>query len=380
MRKLFYFSILLLIVFEIMNVYFIMPLPGSQKMNSLDFAYFLYQWRWFFRIVLLIGIGVSASKAFKIRHKWFPVFMLLVTAFFVYFTNFVMRADQMFQQPKHLIFASEEDNKVPVDRIVVGIKHNGETKAYPISFLSYHHQVFDEIGGISVIVTYCNVCRSGRVFEPQVNGRLEKFRLVGMDHFNAMFEDETTGSWWRQENGKAVVGKLNGEQLPEIISQQMSLSKWLELHPDSQIMQADPDFKNQYDNEGKFEKGKSKGSLTKTTEAEWSDKSWVIGVEINGVSKAYSWNDMKAKSIVNDKVGGVSIIVALSTDDNSFVVLENPTSHKALILADEIILGDEQFNFIGEGVNTRKNLKTIQAYQEFWHSWLTFHPKTLKYE
>jgi len=357
-----------------------MPFPGSQKMDSLDFAYFLYQWRWLFRVAFVLGIAAGFREAFKIKRKWFPALVLLLMFFGLYLTNFSMPADQVFLQPKHLIFAPEEDNTVPLDRMVVGIKHNGQTKAYPISFLSYHHQVFDKIGGVPIIVTYCNVCRSGRVFEPKVNGRLETFRLVGMDHFNAMFEDETTGSWWRQESGKAAVGSLKGEQLPEMISQQMSLTKWLELHPDSQIMQADPDFKNQYDKEAKFEKGKSKSELTKTTQTEWSDKSWVIGLEINSVSKAYSWNDLKEKSIVNDKVGGVSIIVALSKDNNSFIVLENPTKHKALILSDEIILGDEQYNFIGEGVNTKNNLKTVQAYQEFWHSWVTFHPKTLKYE
>lgn len=380
MKRLFYCCIVSLIVFEILNVFFIMPLPGSQKMDSLDFAYFIYQWRWFFRFIIGVGIIISVSKAFAVKRKWVPIVVMIIAGIIVYMANFEMRADKMFLQPKQLIFTSERDNNVPLDRLIIGIKHNGETKAYPISFLVYHHQVFDEIGGVPVIVTYCNVCRSGRVFEPKVKGKLEKFRLVGMDHFNAMFEDETTGSWWRQENGKAVTGKLKGEQLPEMISQQMSLSKWLELYPDSKIMQADPNFRDEYDYFGKFEKGTSKSSLTGTSEVEWGDKSWVVGVEINGVSKAYSWNDLKDQLVINDKVGGKSIIVALSKDNNSFVVLENPTGQKANLLKDEIVIGEEHFNFSGEGTNTRSKLTTVQAYQEFWHSWLTFHPRTLKYE
>jgi hypothetical protein len=380
MKRLFYCCIVSLIVFEILNVFFIMPLPGSQKMDSLDFAYFIYQWRWFFRFIIGVGIIISVSKAFAVKRKWVPIVVMIIAGIIVYMANFEMRADKMFLQPKQLIFTSERDNNVPLDRLIIGIKHNGETKAYPISFLVYHHQVFDEIGGVPVIVTYCNVCRSGRVFEPKVKGKLEKFRLVGMDHFNAMFEDETTGSWWRQENGKAVTGKLKGEQLPEMISQQMSLSKWLELYPDSKIMQADPNFRDEYDYFGKFEKGTSKSSLTGTSEVEWGDKSWVVGVEINGVSKAYSWNDLKDQLVINDKVGGKSIIVALSKDNNSFVVLENPTGQKANLLKDEIVIGEEHFNFSGEGTNTKSKLTSVQAYQEFWHSWLTFHPRTLKYE
>ena len=51
MKKIFYFGFIGLILFEIANVYFIMPMPGSQRMNSIDLAYFLYSWRWLFRAV-----------------------------------------------------------------------------------------------------------------------------------------------------------------------------------------------------------------------------------------------------------------------------------------------------------------------------------------
>ena len=41
MKKLYYAGLLGLLVFEFLNVYFIMPMPGSQKMNTIDLAYFL---------------------------------------------------------------------------------------------------------------------------------------------------------------------------------------------------------------------------------------------------------------------------------------------------------------------------------------------------
>ena len=107
-------------------------------------------------------------------------------------------------------------------------------------FLGYHHHIQDVVGGSPVLVTYCTVCRTGRVFEPVVNGKQETFRLVGMDHFNAMLEDATTKSWWRQATGEAVSGKLKGQKLPEVFSTQTLLATWLLLHPASKIMQADP--------------------------------------------------------------------------------------------------------------------------------------------
>ena len=45
MKSLFYSGMLLLIVFEVANVFFIMPMPGSQEMESIGLAYFLYSKR-----------------------------------------------------------------------------------------------------------------------------------------------------------------------------------------------------------------------------------------------------------------------------------------------------------------------------------------------
>ncbi len=78
----------------------------------------------------------------------------------------------------------------------------------------------DTVGGAPVMVTYCTVCRTGRVYNLVVNGNSEIFRLVGIDQFNAMFEDATTKSWWQQATGMAISG---GTTLPEIPSQQLTL-------------------------------------------------------------------------------------------------------------------------------------------------------------
>ena len=98
------------------------------------------------------------------------------------------------------------------NKLIVGVAINNEAKAYPIEIIGYHHQVRDTIGSMPVMITYCTVCRTGRVYSPFVNGKPENFRLVGMDHFNAMFEDATTKSWWRQQSGTAIAGPLKGNR------------------------------------------------------------------------------------------------------------------------------------------------------------------------
>jgi hypothetical protein len=203
MKKTFYTGLAGLALFELLRVYFIMPLPGSQRMDSLELAYVLHTWRWLFRAVFMLAVAVGSPAAFRIKHKWLPVLLILLTMLVAWAFNFLMTANRMFRQPELLVLKSRAENTVDESSLVVGVEHKGEAKAYPVRFLVYHHQVQDTVGGTPVIVTYCSVCRSGRVFEPVVNGRHEAFRLVGMDHFNAMFEDATTGSWWRQATGRA---------------------------------------------------------------------------------------------------------------------------------------------------------------------------------
>lgn len=376
MKKLFYFGLLLLGLFEIANVYFIMPMPGSQRMNSIDLAYFLYSYRWWLRLVFLSMIALGSMEAFAAKRKWIPALAAIPVIAIIYMFNFRMVADHMFLQPEHVVFKSKMENTLTDSSLVVTVSHNGEAKAYPIRFIQYHHQVRDTVGGKPVMVTYCNVCRTGRVFEPTVNGKPESFRLVGMDHFNAMFEDESTGSWWRQANGEAITGSLKGTLLPEMESNQLNLRMFFAIYPDGKVMQLEQRFKNSYDTLGRYEKGKGRSNLTRTDSLSWKDKSWVVGVDINKEAKAYDWIDLKKVRVINDKVGDTSLVIALASDDQSFVVFER--NENFILRNDSLIGASNRYDLAGRSLDGTR-LQTIKAYQEFWHSWNTFHPYTEKY-
>ncbi len=201
-----------------------------------------------------------------------------------------------------------------------------------------------------------------------------------MDHFNAMFEDETTKSWWRQVNGEAITGKLKGQQLPEMYSTQTSLDKWLRLNPASLIMQEDPAFIESYDTTLKYESGKSKSHLTGTDSLSWKDKSWVIGIKAGKERKAYDWNQLKKERIILDKIEDIPLLLVLSSDDKSFFAFERPGENaKFSLVNDTIRFNDRSLRIDGKGIDTSFSLKPLPAYQEFWHSWRTFNPGTKKY-
>lgn len=380
MKKLFYIGLIGLGLFEMLNVYFIMPMPGSQRLNTIDIAYFLYTFRWYFRIAFALLIIAGAYSAFQSKRKWIPVVATLPVVIIVYLFNFIMTADRMFLQPDRLVFKSKIENALSDSSVVVAVVQKGEAKAYPVRFIVYHHQVRDIVGSKSVMVTYCSVCRTGRVYEPIVNGKLENFRLVGMDHFNAMFEDATTKSWWQQSTGLAISGSLKGSILPEVESSQLTLGKFFTLYPFGKVMQEQDVFKTHYDSLGNFEKGKSKSKLTGTDSVSWKDKSWVVGIEIGTQSKAYDWNTLKKQGVIHDVMSETPIVIILSTDSQSFTAfVRTNKEEKFSIRNDSIISNLNQYDFAGRSPDGT-SLKRIKAYQEFWHSWKTFHPATEAYE
>ena len=379
MKNIFYIGLILLALFEVMNVYFIMPMPGSQRMNSIDLAYFLYSYRWIFRSTLSLMVLVGAPFAFSSKKVWVPLIAIAPVAVIVYMFNFNMTADHMFLQPDELVFKSRSENTLTDSSLVISVVHQHEAKAYPVRYIQYHHQVRDTIAGKPIMVTYCNVCRTGRVFEPVVDGKPENFRLVGMDHFNAMFEDETTKSWWRQATGEAITGTLKGNALPEVESNQLTLGKFFLLHPFGKVMKAEARSKKSYDTLGRFERGKSKGQLTRSDTVSWNEKSWVVGVQIDNRAKAYDWNELKAKRVIHDKIGSTPIAVALASDDESFIAFERNADEQFVERNDSLVSSLHTFDFAGRSSDGSR-ARLLKSYQEFWHSWKQFHPETEAYK
>ena len=393
MKPLFFIlSVLFLVLLEAARVYFIMPFPGSQREETIDIAYWLHNNISWLRLIGWLVAGLLLYLLVRTQKRGGRILAgagILLYAFVFYFFNFRMLADKMFLQPKEKVFADSNDNKIPGDKLVIGLEINGVAKAYPIQVIGYHHQVRDTIGNTPVMVTYCTVCRTGRVFSPVVNGQPEEFRLVGMDHFNAMFEDSRTGSWWRQATGEAIAGPMKGSSLEEIPSQQTSLAAWIAANPSSQIMQFDPSFVEDYEDLAEFDNGTIKSSLEKRDSASWRFKSWVIGVHTKQESKAYDWNELVKRSIIQDSLSQLPLLILLEKDTVSFHVFNRMQGSQALHFtwnAATQELRDVQtgslWNLKGEcieGPLSGMAVQRIQAYQEFWHSWQTFHPDTKQY-
>ena len=80
--------------------------------------------------------------------------------------------------------------------------------------------------------------------------------------------------------------------------------------------------------------------------------------------------------ILNDSLAGVPIVVALSSDTVSFVVFERPPRVRFSLVGDSLWDGRLKYDLAGHCIDhSVPALFKVPAYQEFWHSWQTFHPQ-----
>ena len=392
-RLLLFTGIILLFATEILRVYFIMPFPGSQHSNTIDLAYFIHRNRIFLRLLGLLLVIYPLYAYLSKGKTWSKVLLsttLVLYAVIFYFFNFRFEADKMFYQPGSVKFADAATNKIPLDKLVIGLTLNGEARAYPIQIIGYHHQIRDTFRDSHLMITYCTVCRTGRVYVPTVRGKREDFRLVGMDHFNAMFEDATTKSWWQQATGVAIAGPLKDQRLMELPSSQSTLGEWIAQYPDTKILQPDTIYNKQYEDLANYDKGTIKGSLEKRDSASWKMKSWVIGVATQNNTKAYDWNELISHPLIQDTIGSTPVLLLLGSDSATCYVWDRRMQGEVLNfekLPGEPHLKDNNTSSTW-GLNGKciagtlkgQQLQAMQSYQEFWHSWSQFHPGATQYK
>lgn len=377
---------LLLIALEIASVYFIMPFPGSQQYDVVELAYALVRYGIYLRILLFgaltFVVWQSMRNGMRVPRVTLAIGLVVYAALF-FVIRTMMSADAMFLEPSVKQFSPGAQDTSQLDKVIIGVEINGEARAYPIQLLGYHHQVRDTVGGQPLLITYCTVCRTGRVYSQVLNGKAEQFRLVGMDHFNAMFEDATTKSWWQQATGECVAGPLKGSFLTDVSSQQVTLRAWLREHPQSMVLQPDPAFLEQYANLKNYESGRSTSELVKRDTASWQFKSWVIGVRMGDAARTYDWNTLEHDRVLHDQVATTPLVITMESDRASFHAFEARNGARSLRFtrSSDSTMVDQQtgstWTLNGrciEGELRGTQLKRVQAHQEYLHSWEQFNP------
>lgn len=237
------------------------------------------------------------------------------------------------------------------DRIL-GININGESRAYPISILNWHEIVNDVIGDTYFAVTYCPLCGTGVAFNSTVDGRVLHFGASGLLYnSDVLLYDRETESLWSQLLTKAVTGQYRGTELTMLPVQHTTWRDWKRLHPSSLVLSNNTGYKRDYGRDpysGYEQSRKLYFPVNNTAPKRYHPKEIVLGVEIDGVYKAYPFielnknNKEKFTDTVNDKL----LFIHWTSHENSAYIIDDK--------------GD--------------SIPVIQAY---WFAWYAFHPQTV---
>lgn len=388
MRNFFLFTgIILAFSAEALKTYFILPFSFSQNVNAVEVAWFFYHNIVWIRVTAFLLVAYPALYIFRNGRTWKRIALsccLILYGAVIVFSNTNLKASEKYQPLLTKKFALRAWNKITTDKQVIGVLINGEAKAYPIQLVGYHHFVSDTIGNIPVIITYCTICRTARVYSLKINGKPDKFSLVGVNRFNAVLEDSSTKSWWQQATGKAIAGPLKGETLEEIPSRQASLFSWLLQHPTSGILQPDDAYAPQYAILEPYGRSSFKGNIVQIDSATYKSKSLVVGVANKNSAKAYDWNKLSYIKVLEDSLPGTSVLITVENDNTSFHVWNREVNDQVLQFekinnagAIRDVNTSSVWNMNGECIEGElkgTKLTEIQSYQETRESWDNFHP------
>jgi hypothetical protein len=124
--------------------------------------------------------------------------------------------------------------------LVLGFRHRGETRAYPIPALAPIEVLNDTVDGEPVVVTWCPLSATGAVFSGRVRGQPLRFRFhPDLYHMNLLFEDAESQSTWSQLASRAVDGPEEGTGLVLLPAVQTTWSEWRRTHPGTTVLRPD---------------------------------------------------------------------------------------------------------------------------------------------
>jgi hypothetical protein len=179
-----------------------------------------------------------------------------------------------------------------------------------------------------------------------VNGRALHFYLAGINNQNFLMRDKETGTWWQQITGKAIYGPLRGASLDLVPYDELTFGQWKSEVSDGQVLAEVPKYAKKYESNWEPDIAKLPVVIS-FPGTELKSRDVVVGLELDGVSRAYPWETLLKQSPVVDHVAGTPLLVAVAPDRKSFRVFVSRIDGK-----------DAEFFLKGETEDTTDSAKS----------------------
>jgi hypothetical protein len=289
--------------------------------------------------------------------------------------------------------AASEATFLQDDDILLGVVSGTVAKAFPAADLSQHGAVFDKMPDGPISVTWCGVCNTGIVFRAGVKGRTLHFQYDRMVGANEVQKDLETGTSWQQATGEAIHGPLKGTRLTLYPVVRTTWAEWRKRYPHTMVLKPLPGYAERMPNRSTRIKavtqlgpeGAPNGALA--LDKRLPARETVAGVEVGGETVAYPFSELRIARVVNDRVGGLPIVIVHQPSSDTTTAFD--ARGKGKVLTFQAATDDASFvtdletrstwNAYGlclEGPLKGTKLKQVILVPQFWFAWSQFHQGT----
>ena len=152
------------------------------------------------------------------------------------------------------------------------------------------------------------------MFRAESRGKVLHFENAGVIGGNEVFRDRETGSRWQQSSLEAISGPLKGEHLKLRDFLLTNWGEWHKLHPNTLVLkplagyaERIPEVNNRV-REGLLQRGKAPEGLLRI-DSRLPPKTMILGLNMEGNSKAFRLNTLRKMRVVNDTLGRTPILI-----------------------------------------------------------------------
>ena len=120
------------------------------------------------------------------------------------------------------------NGQLALDSRVLVFEHAQILYAFPMTVVLSYNVIQGQIGDQKWMMTFCNACNTGMVFDPVVDGKMLHFQRRGSYDGLLLIWDEETNSYWQHVTGQCLYGASVGKHLDIITTtRQMTVAEVL---------------------------------------------------------------------------------------------------------------------------------------------------------
>lgn len=274
---------------------------------------------------------------------------------------------------------------------VFGIVLEGEARAYPLRYLSWHEMTNDVLGGEPFVLSYCTLCGSGIAWSTRApDGSRRTFGTSGLLYrSNKLMVDRQSYTLWSNLTGEPVVGRLARspirlEMLPMTLT---TWGAWKRRHPRTSVVYLDRRHGARWGYT--YEPGLADRARAGVAFPVWqqSDRlerdAEIYGLRVGEAAKAYPLEALRAGELIHDRLGDTDLVLVVG-DDGRTVRAFRAGGRRFRAAAETGHLRDDEGNLWRiaehaleppEGLQLEP-LPRVPGHRAFWFGWYGFFPHT----